>query len=311
MANYATTVIADTPVAYWRLGEPSGTVATDEIVGEVVAPLTSANTSAQFLTKCADMTIDAIELAAGNYTWQNVILGASAALDRTSRPLTVRPAVGATVNFVGPASSTGIIFQIGSSSTNKVQYVTFDGRDKNGGGAMIFKDFAIASSGVFEPRSSDHCTFQYLTFTNLARDHAFAPNPYNSWCFYMSGSGGGSNDHLLIDRCTFNAPAVSRDIACMQIASSGSHGTITITNVLALTNYNYAFYDERPTTSITLDTWTMTNSGNAATPASIRFVGAVSIAGSYSNITATSCNPLSDTHSGGGTVTNGGGNSGI
>lgn len=263
---------------------------------ESVVTLTSSDTKATFLSKTTDTSIDVIELAAGTYTWQDVQID----VDRTSRPLTIRPASGATVNFVGPATSSGSIFYLGQSTFTK--HITFDGSP----GAMVFKDFELASSGVFEPRGTDYCTFKYLTFQNLARDPLYAAQPYHSWCFYISGAGTGGNDHLLIDHCTFSAPAVSRDISCMQVASSGTHGTITISNVLALTNYAYAFYAEQPTSALTLDTWTMTNCGQAGT--SIRFTAA-DIDGSYSNITATSSSPLLNQSTG--TMTNGGGNTGI
>jgi hypothetical protein len=266
--------------------QPSGTV----------SRLTSSDTKAAFLAQTTNMAIDVIELAGGTYTWQDVQIN----VDRTARPLTIRPVAGATVNFVGPATSSGQIFGLGSSTLTK--YITFDGSP----GAMVFKDFALASSGVFEPMGTDHCTFKYLTFQNLSRDRAWAPQPYHSWCFYISGAGSGGNDHLLIDHCTFKAPAYNRDISCMQVASSGTHGAITITNVLEMTGYDYGFYAEQPTSSLILDMWTMNNVGNLGT--SIRFTAA-NINGSYSNIHATNSDKLLNQSTG--TITNGGGNSGI
>src|SRR6185503_4104204 len=117
--------------------------------------------------------------------WQNVVI----TTDRTSAPLTIRPALGATVNFVGPATTTGIIFQIGSSAANKAKWITFNGQDSAGGGAMVFKDFLLAQSGVFEPRSSDHCSFINLTFDNIGQDTGVAGHAaFKSWIFYISGA---------------------------------------------------------------------------------------------------------------------------
>jgi hypothetical protein len=273
-----------------HLGAPGG--------GGTVAILTSSDTKATFLARVADMSLDAIELAAGPYSWQDVRIN----VDRTARPLTIRPVAGAVVNFVGPATTSGKLFILGSTSLAK--YVTFDGSP----GAMVFRDFALAQSGVFEPMGTDHCTFKSLTFQNIARDAAYSDQPYKSWCFYISGAGAGGNDHLLIDNCAFKAPAASRGISAIQIASSGSHGEITITNVTEMTNYDYALYAERPISALTLDAWTMTNTGNHPTPASIRFTAA-SVNGTYRNIHATSSDPLVNASTG--TMANGGGNTGI
>lgn len=262
-----------------------------------VVALSASSTQAAFLAAVADMTVDEIRLASGSYTWQAVDIS----MDRTARPLTIRPALGATVNFVGPATTDGSIFDLGG--TGYAKWITFDGRDPNGTPGMIFRDFALASSGVFQPWGTDHCSFKYLTFQNLARDPRFAPHPYNAWCFYIAGPYGRGNTNLLIDHCWFKAPAVSRDIGCMQVASSGSHGLITVTNVLELTNYNFAFYAEQPC-QLALDTWTMVNSGNPGPNKSIDLIGAVAISGSITNIAGTGgCSPYSDTHSGGGVVT--------
>lgn len=262
--------------------------------------LTNASTKATFLAKCADMTLDEIWLAAGDYVspqWEDIEVN----VDRTARPLTIRVAPNANVTFSGPAGTTGSIFWLGQASFTK--WITFDGHDASGGGSWTFRNFLIASSGVFEPRGTDHCTFKNLTFQNLGRDGVFAPNPRNSWCFYISGAGAGGNTNLLIDRCTFKAPAVSRDISCIQIASSGSHSNITITNVLEMTNYSYGIYDERPTTNLQINGVVMVNTGDGSGPASINMTGAVNISGTIQNVTGTGgCLPYRDVHSGGGVI---------
>jgi hypothetical protein len=171
---------------------------------------------------------------------------------------------------------------------------------------MVFRDFAVGQAGVFQPEGTDYCTWKYLTFTNLSRGYN-SDQPYKSWCFYNAVS---LNDHQSIDHCTFAAPAVSRDMSAIQWDSSGSAGVVAVTNC-AFTNYHYVIYNSRPTSDITLDSLTLSNCGRSSTPASIRFVGAVAQAGRYSNITATNSDPYLDEHTGGGTIANAGGNSGI
>lgn len=270
-----------------------------------VETLTSANTSADLLAAMAAATQDIIELEDGDYDWQDVEIN----VDRTARPLTIRPALGATVNFVGPGTESGIIFSLGTTSLAK--YITFDGHDSAGGGAMVFRDFELAQSGVFELRGTRNCTFRNLTFDNIGRHAGFSDQPYKSWLFYISDADGvGGNQDLIIEDLLALAPAVNRDISLIQIASSGSHSNITIRRIEA-TEYHYVFYDERPTTNIVLNDWTITDSGHSPGPFSIRFTGAVAQSGSYSNIVATGSDPYADAHSGGGTIADGGGNSGI
>lgn len=268
---------------------------------EVTTTLTASNTKADFQTACANLSYDAVLLsnAAGNFNWQDVRID----VDRTSNPLEVRPVAGHAVVFDGNPTTSGIIISVGQTILTK--YLTLTGRS----GSWTFQDHNLAQSAVIEPRGSDNCSFTYLTFQNIRRDATVLDSqPYKSYCFYISGAGAGSNSNLLIDNCRFKAPAVYRDVSCMQIASSGSHSNITISNVLEMTNYHYGLSVDVPVTGMLLDTWTMTDTGRTATPASIRFFPA-NINGTYKNIAATLSDPLLNNSTG--TVTNGGGNSGI
>lgn len=271
----------------------------------IVWTLTSADSKATFQTKCQDMNIDVIELASGNYTWQAVDIN----VDRTARPLTIRPAAGATVNFVGPITTDGTCIKLGNSVRTK--YVTFDGRAGGIGAtsSMIFKDMSISQAGVFEPRGTNFCTFKYLTFQNISRDTAFSDQPYKTWAFYISGAGTGSNDELVVDHCWFKAPNSYRDISAIQVASSGSHGHITVSNVEEMTNYHYALAVDVTTSNLELVNWVMTDCGRVSNGSSIRVLSGTNCNGSYTNIDATLSEPF--VNAGTGTMTNGGGNSGI
>lgn len=247
-------------------------------------------TQAQFTALLSDMSIDVIELAAGTRAWDKVQVN----VDRTARPLTVRPATGATVTFVGPGKTTEGVFFFGSSSTAK--WITFDG--------FAFDGISLSQCGVFEVRSTSHVTLRNMTFRNLRRDPAYSDKPYKSWAAYISGAH--RHDALVLDRWTMLAPAVSRDVSGIQIASGTvPSGSVSLTNI-ALTNYVYALYAEVPISALTLDGWTLANTGNHSTPASIRFTAAA-ISGSYRNIHATGSDPLLNQSTG--TMVNGGGNS--
>lgn len=275
------------------------------IQATTVATISPSASKSQLLTAIANLSYDVIEVTSGTTTWQDVQIN----VDRTANPLTIRPALGATVTCVGPATSSGQIF--GYGQTVMTRHITFDGRPggTGTGSGWIFDGIALAQSGIFEPRGATDCTWKYLTFQNLARDYAVSGTAaYKSYCFYISAAGAGNCDNLVIDNCWFKAPAVYRDISCLQIASTGSHGTISITNVREMTNYHYGLSVDVPVSNLVLANWVMTDTGRTSSASSIRFFP-VSVNGSYTNIDATLSEPLRDDSTG--TMTDGGGNSGI
>lgn len=268
-------------------------------VGDILT-LTAADSVATAEAATQDFDYDVIELSAvdGNFDWQNWNID----VDRTARPLTIRPVPGHAIVFDGDPTTTGIILNVGDNSITK--YLTVTGA----GGSWTFQDSLLAQSGVIEVRGSDFCTFSFLTFQNIGRDLGVpGTGEHKSYMFYISGDTT-SNDNLVLDNCRFKAPAVYRDVSCLQVASTGSHGHITISNVLEMTDYHYALSVDVPVSNLELVNWVMDDCGRTAAAASIRFFP-VSINGSYTNIDATASEPLRDDSTG--TMTDGGGNSGI
>lgn len=259
-------------------------------------PGTGANTEAAFLAMVADMSIDAIEIAGGTYTWDDVEID----IDRSARPLAIRPRAGETVTFVGNGSTSSGTFFFGLNSTTK--WITMSG--------FTFDGIALAQAGVFELRSGDYISLLDMTFKNLTRDHAVVGSAeYKSWCLYMSmGSGVRNLDHIVIDGWDCQSPVVNRDMSCMVVGSSTlQNGSISITN-LTLDGYHHGLYVDVDTTNLTLDTWAMNDTGRSSVPSSIQFT-AKDINGTYRNIVATASDPLLDNSTG--TMVDGGGNSGI
>lgn len=75
MAGYYATVIADTPISYWRLGEPSGTTASDS-VGTNTGTYTGSPTLNQTGLQTSDSN-KAISLNGGYVSLSNATIGAS------------------------------------------------------------------------------------------------------------------------------------------------------------------------------------------------------------------------------------------
>ena len=243
--------------------EPSGTGVT----------LPVGTSQSAFLTAMANLSYDYILLAGGDYSWNNVDWSA---IDRTSNPLLIQPVAGQRVRFNYPSETYGI-FRTGLSGSAK--HITFDGRVADG---FLFDGITVGQAGILALFGSDHLTFRNITVRNMKRGPA-SDQPYKSWVAYIAAPYGRNNDHLTLDRFTLLAPAVNRAVSGFQVASSGSHGEITISNV-TMTGYDYGFYGGQPISDLTLDDWAISDTGEAGV--SIRTT-AVSINGSYSNLVAT------------------------
>jgi hypothetical protein len=217
--------------------------------GGTVVAITTSSSVAQFRAAVADLSVDVITFAGGTYRWDSVEIG----VDRTARPLTIRAASGATVTFVGNGATTDGIIKLGSSVTAK--WITMDG--------FTFDGISLSACGVFEIRGTSHVTLRNMTFRNLKRDPAWGnpSQPYKSWAGYISGN----NTNLTLDG--WNVIGSGRAVhSAIQIDDESHPGSressIHLTNI-SVSNVDYAFYENLPTTDLILDGWTITNSGQA------------------------------------------------
>ena len=217
--------------------------------GQKVVAITPSSSVAQFRAAVADMSVDVITFAGGTYRWDSVEIG----VDRTARPLVIRPAAGATVTFVGNGATTDGIIKLGSSVT--ARYITIDG--------FTFDGISLSACGVFEIRGTSHVTLRNMTFRNLKRDPAWGnpSQPYKSWAGYISGN----NSNLTLDY--WNVIGSGRSVhSAIQIDDESHPGSressIHLTNI-TVSNVDYAFYENLPTTDLVLDGWTITNAGQA------------------------------------------------
>ena len=263
--------------------------ATGVTITGTILQLGPTNTKAEFIAACNNMGIDVIELLDGTYDWQHVEID----VDRTGRPLTIKAAPGATCTFVGPATTSGIIFLLGENVLTKNVHF-YDPL-----GQIIFDGIALAQSGVFEPRGTVNCSFIGMRFRNLSQDTGVSGHAaYKSWCFYISGAGSGNNDELLIEGTFFEPPATDKDVSCIQIASSGSHGTIWLRD-LSIDSYFYGIAVDVPVANLIIDGIDLVDTGSESpiTEASIRFFAA-NINGYYANVSLTNSKPILNSSTG-------------
>lgn len=241
-----------------------------------------------------DLTLVEVELAPETYPWDHVNLDA----DRGPvYPLRIRPPLaGGTAKFVGDGATTEGVFFVGDKG--KTSYITLDGVRPDG---FLFEGIELSACGIFEVRSSDHCSFKNMTYQGLRRSPVWGnPSaPYKSWCFYISMGGGVRNNaDLYIGQQTVHAPAERRTHS---FANNGSstlvNGNITFEDI-DLESVCYALYADVANTvgsQLILNRWKMHDVGvGLAQPAnkkSIRFT-AKSISGRYSNILGSQTEPI-------------------
>lgn len=202
----------------------------------------SSLTAQQLQNAAADMTVDAIELTAGTYKLGTAVYFD---VDRTAKPLTIRPAAGASVTFTGsgdPTASGQFFFGLNRPS----KYVTMQG--------FGFTGYLLAQAGIFEFRQTDHVTVKGIDIAGITRYTAYSDKAYKTWAAYISMV----NTNLVLDGWTM--AGVNRDWSGIQIDSGTSAAHIALTNII-MANLDYAFYEDVPTTDLTLDGWKVTNCG--------------------------------------------------
>jgi hypothetical protein len=136
-----------------------------------------------FVALARDLSVDVIELQSGTYRGWHLWLN----IDRTSNPLTVRPAAGATVVFDGGGSSDGLMY-LGFPSTvppatgGKTAYITFSG--------FQITNYDPSSTGIVTTAWVDHVAINNVVVTNIHGAHGTANQ--TDHVIYVAGDGGYS-----------------------------------------------------------------------------------------------------------------------
>jgi hypothetical protein len=240
-----------------------------------VVTFDSTLTAGQLERAVADMDIDVIELMAGTYH-----LGRSVYfdVDRTNRPLVIRPVSGAAVTFKGAGGDTiGGQFYFGLNA--RAKWITISG--------FTFDGYMLAQAGMFELRQSAHVTIKNITIKNITRDTSRAGKAYYTWGAYISWS----NANLTLNN--WDLIGSGHDWSGIQIDSGTVASNVTLTN-MTMSNLDYAFYENVPTTNLLLDGWDVNNCSDTNGTA-ISFHQAVGV---YENLTASSSGGINVNNSG-------------
>jgi hypothetical protein len=212
--------------------------------GPVVKTYGPTLTAATLQSAAANMSIDVIELTSGTYHLGDAVYFD---VDRTSRPLTIRPASGATVTFTGSGDATASgQFYFGLHT--KTRWITMTG--------FTFDSYLLAQAGIFEVRQSDHVTIDDMTIRNITRYTAYSDKAYKTWACYISVS----NSNFSADGWTMIGSG--RNWSGIQIDSGTSASSIHLTN-MSVNHLDYAFYEDVPTTDLLLDGWSINDTGES------------------------------------------------
>jgi hypothetical protein len=227
--------------------------------GNVIASFSAGGSSAAFLTLMADMTIDVIEMAAGTYAWTDVLLN----IDRSSRPLIIRPAAGATVTFDGSGLGTAGMFYAGLGGYGS--YFRFQGL-VGGVQKFVIQNYTINDTGLIWTgyvNQVEFSGFKVRTCTGSfgdGREH----------CMYVSSDGTHSAIGVTVNDWDVDPDVTNRTLCGLQI-----YHTPAVTNFTALrwkVNHCYwGFVGRYTATNCTFDGWTITNTGKTVVNVGIPF----------------------------------------
>lgn len=278
----AWTVASQTAV---QTTKPAATTVGTPPPGAVVKHFPATGTEVEFLAALADPTIDVLELAPGTYHFARTVIN----IDRTDRPLIVRPAADARVVFAGDAADGGqFYFGMGGMAS----YLAFEFA------GVTFDGYTLCDTGLVWMGNANHITFDGPTVRNVTCAEA---GPIYSWALYLSVDAGVSPSHVAADDWT--VIGADHTISALQVGHPPSSAAAIDARRWDVSNVAYSVYAYGTVTDLILDDWTIANSVVADRPYTVYFGSAVS--GTYSNMHATSSGGIESA----GGMTDGGGNS--
>jgi hypothetical protein len=222
------------------------------------------------------MTVDVIEMAGGTYSGWHVQIN----VDRSSRPLTIRPQPNAAVVWddTGGVTLSGL-FYFGAAS--RTGHITIDAAGT--GGSFRIQNYTITDTGLVWTGYVDNFAMNGVTVRNCANPASL----YNGHCVYVSSDGVHRGYAI-----TFNDwNAVSGDGRINNFQVSHTPGANLVTARRWVTDGGYfgatIGFDA---TTVLIDGWTM---AHHTTPVSVGTVWELdppqTPTGSVTNCHATNC----------------------
>jgi hypothetical protein len=219
-----------------------------------------SGTQADFVKLMRDMTVDVIEMEAGTYSgWHVGGSGRSTnpmfTLDRSARPLLVRPAPGAAVIFDGstvPYGDGWFYFGdwSGAGTAPITSYITFD--PAGTGGSFTIQNYVLGRQGLVNTFWADHVTVNGFR----VRNSSGTSDGNNSWSVYVSSDGAHRASNL-----TFNnwdiVGAPDQSLSAFQTYHTPQADGVTVKN-WTVSSVHQAMTSWQGATGVLFDGWNVT-----------------------------------------------------
>ena len=215
--------------------------------GLTVQKITSATTKAQFLTYAADTSIDVIELGAGTYSnWTHCDID----VDRSSRPLLIRPAPGAAVVFddTGGMSTDGL-FYFGMAAL--AAYITIEGKYQ--GGTITVQNYNLGQTAIVNTVYASHITVNGIKVTACTDS---ADDGWTRWCVYVNSDGTHRSSWLTFNDWEHDSDSGDGFVNHLQIRASSGVDHVTAKG-WRVKGGKFGCYSVFDATDITVDDWNM------------------------------------------------------
>jgi hypothetical protein len=216
--------------------------------GGVIASFpTSGSTVAAFQALVANMNIDTIEIANGTYPWTDCNLN----VDRSARPLLVRPAAGATVTFdgTGLGSGDGVFYPGWSGGYGS--YMTFAGL-VGGVQKFVIQNYNIGQTGLIHSGYISHCEFSGFK----VRTCTGAAGGMTSHCLYISSDGTHAADHVTANDWNVQPDVTNRTLTALQLYHPPQVNTFTALRWNA-SYVHWGFVGRYSATAVDIESWTI------------------------------------------------------
>jgi hypothetical protein len=205
-----------------------------------VAIFPTSGTQAQFLALMKNMSIDVIEMEPGTYRGWHLFFD----IDRTRRPLTVRPAHG-TVTFdnAGGGNPDGLLYPGWHGYT---AHITFSG-------PFVIQNYKIEQTGLISTAWASHMAFNGFTVRGTT---APTTNGETAYAVYVSSDGVHRGSYLTFDNWNVDNTKSDQKVSGLQLYHTPQAIGVTALH-WRVTGGHWGFVGRGDATGVKIEYWTI------------------------------------------------------
>jgi len=207
-----------------------------------VALFGTSGTETQFLALMKNMSIDTIEMAPGTYHNWHLDFN----VDRTARPLTIKPAHGTVIFDASGSSSREGPFLAGWGGYTA--YVRFQG-------PFVIQNYTIGQTGLVATDWVNHLTFNGFTVRGTK---APSTNGQTAWAVYISSDGTHHGSNLTFDDWNVDNSTSDHKVSGLQLYHTPQAAGVTALRWRVTGGY-WGFVGRGNATGVKIESWTITN----------------------------------------------------